>query len=66
MRHRLIIGVSREPPDREIVTCRHVTIRERFIRFLLGDKRKLTVIVPGTSVRTLSIEEERGKGDEQN
>lgn len=61
MKHTLRIGVSKEPQDGWIVSRRHVTVRERLVRLLLGDKQRLTVIVPGDSVKSLSIIEE---GDE--
>ena len=32
-------------------------MRERFLRFLLGEKRRLTIIVPGDSVRELAVSE---------
>jgi hypothetical protein len=35
------------------------------LRLLLGEKRRLTILVPGDSVKTLSIIEEGGKPDEQ-
>lgn len=69
MKHTLRIGVCKEHPPigpnraGRIVSCRHVTVRERMLRFLLGDKRRLTVIVPGNSVKTLSIIEEGGDDD---
>ncbi len=68
MKHTLKISVSRDSPDNGIVSCRHVTIREKLLRFLLGDKRRLTVIVPGDSVESLSINEvgEGGAEHEQN
>ena len=66
MKHTLRIGVCKEHPPNGIVSCRHVTVRERMLRFLLGDKRKLTVIVPGNSVKSLSIIEEGGDVNEQN
>jgi hypothetical protein len=66
MKHTLRISVSKEPPNGGIVGYRHVTMRERFLRFLLGDKRKLTVIVPGDSVKALSIEEEGVESSEPN
>lgn len=66
MRHTLRISVSKEPPGGGIVGCRHVAVRERLVRLLLGDKRRLTVIVPGDSVSTLSIVEEGGENSEQN
>ncbi len=65
MNHTLKISVSREPPYGGIVSCRHITMREKLLRFLLGDKRRLTVIVPGDSVKTLSIIEEGEKQSEQ-
>ena len=65
MKHTLRISVSKEPQDGGIVSCRHVTVRERLLRFLLGDKRRLTVIAPGNSVKELSIVEEGGEKLEQ-
>lgn len=66
MKHILKISVSKEPQDGGIVGCRHVTVREKLLRILLGDKRRLTVIVPGDSVKALSIVEEGGENREQN
>ena len=75
MRHTLKIGVAKTPPDNgsnradRIVSCRHVTVREKLIRFLFGAKQRLTVIVPGDSVESLSINEigaEGGEKHEQN
>ena len=65
MKHTLKISVTRDPND-GIVSCRHVTIREKLLRMLFGEKRRLTVIIPGHSVKALSIEEEGGEEDEQN
>jgi hypothetical protein len=65
MKHVLRIGVRKEHPPDGLVSCRRVAVRERLLRFLLGDKRKLTVIVPGDSVKTLSIIEEGGTQNEQ-
>lgn len=56
MQHTLKIGVGKETPsdgDRSpadsIVRCRKVDIRERLLRFLLGEKRRLTILVPHRS-----------------
>lgn len=68
MKHTLQISVSKETPEGGIVSCRHVTVREKFLRFLLGNRQRVTVIVPGDSVESLSINEvskEGGRGDEQ-
>ncbi len=57
MTHRLKISVSKEPQEGGILTCRSVTIRERFLRFLFGQKQRLTILVPGDSVDTIAISE---------
>jgi hypothetical protein len=57
MKHNLKISVSKHPQSGGIVSCRNVTIRERFLRFLLGDKQKLTILVPGDTVQEFSISE---------
>lgn len=60
MKHNLKIRVSKQPEYGGIVSCRHVTVRERLLRFLLGNPAKLTILVPGDSVETLSINEVAG------
>ena len=57
MEHTLRISVSKEPADGGIVSCRNVSVRERLVRFLLGEKQRLTIIVPGGSVRELAVSE---------
>ena len=70
MGHTLRIGVEKSPPADErdladrIVSCRRVTLRECLLRRLLGEQRRLTILVPGDSVKTLSIVEEGGKTNE--
>ena len=65
MKHTLKISVAQGPGD-GIVSCHHINIREKLLRMLFGPQRRLTVIIPGNSVKTLSIEEEGGEKDEQN
>lgn len=55
MKHNLKISVSKEPQKGGIVTCRNVTIRERILRFFLGDKQRVTILIPGDSVEELAI-----------
>lgn len=57
MKHNLKISVSKEPKKNGVVSCRNITVRERLLRFLLGDKQKLTIIVPGDTVSELAITE---------
>ena len=57
MKHTLQISVSKKPKNGGIVACRKVSVRERFLRFLFGNKTRLTVIVPGDTVEELEIKE---------
>jgi len=68
MRHQLKISVSRDPPEMRLVRCRRIPVRERFLRWLFGETRGVTVIIPGDTVETLSVEElpeEGGKPGER-
>ena len=55
MEHALKISVSNRPVNGDVVACRHVSVREKLRRWLLGNKTKLTIIVPGDSVSELAI-----------
>lgn len=67
MKHKLKISVSKQPQTGGIMTCRNLTVRERLLRFLLGDKRRVTVLIPGDSVGEIAICEtkEGGSTNEQ-
>ena len=54
MKHKLKISASKQPQTGGIVTCRNLTVRERLLRFILGDKRRVTVLIPGDSVGEMS------------
>ena len=67
MKHKLKISVLKEPPNGGIVTCRNISIRERLLRFLMGNKRRVTVLIPGDNVGKIEIcASEKGEGNEQN
>ena len=57
MRHKLEITVSKSQSNCGVVACRHVSVRERLLRLLLGNPAKLTVLVPGDSVDEVAISE---------
>ena len=62
MRHKVKISVSDVPETAGIVTYRTVGIRERLLRFLIGEKRKVAVLIPGDSVGEIAIcDEEKGE-----
>jgi hypothetical protein len=66
MRHQLKISVSNKPQTGGIVRCRNVTLRERFLRRILGEKQKLMILIPGDSVESLCIKEIDKKGEMEN
>ncbi len=57
MKHNLKISIARGPDSGGIVRCRTVSLRERVLRRLFGDMRRVTIIVPGDSVEALSVQE---------
>lgn len=65
MTHNLRIRLSGQPDTSGIVRCRTIPLRERLLRLLLGEQRKLTILIPGDSVDTLEIQEKQGGDHEQ-
>lgn len=63
MKHDLKISVSKKPIEDGVVRCKRVALRERLLRYLFGEKRRVMVIVPGDTVESVSITELPG-GDE--
>ena len=55
MEHNFKISVSKKPKSDGILSCRSISVRERILRFLLGRKQKLTILVPGDSVEEVAI-----------
>lgn len=66
MKHNLKISVSKQAKDDAIVSCRSIGVRERLMRFFLGEKKQVTILVPGDSVKEVAISEAKGgEADEQ-
>ncbi len=65
MRHNLEVSVFK-PADGGVVRCKRVGIRERLMRLLFGEIRRMTIIIPGETVDALRICEvpEGGEDDE--
>jgi len=57
MKHSLKISLAKETDSGGIVWCRTVPLRERLLRRLFGEMRRVTIIVPGGSVEELSVKE---------
>lgn len=62
MKHKLKISVSKQPQTGGIVTCKNLTVRERLLKFLFGEKRRVTVLIPGDSVGEIAICETKEGG----
>lgn len=63
MEHNLKIRVSKKPTNGRVASIRNVSMRERFLKYLFGNKQKLTIIVPGDTVRELAISEAKEGGE---
>lgn len=55
MKHNLHISVSDKPQKNGLVSCKDITLREKFLRMLFGKKQKLMILVPGDSIEELEI-----------
>ena len=66
MQHTLRISVSRKPQTGGVVAIRNISVRERILRFLLGEKHKLTILVPGDTVSDIEINQIKNGGNEEN
>lgn len=66
MKHKLKIRVSKEPQGGGIVQCRNISVREKLLTRLLGQKQRMMILFPGDTVSTVSITEiaEGGISDE--
>lgn len=61
MKHNLSISVSNK--NSKIVTCKNVSLREKFMRLMFGDLHKVAILLPGDSVEEVAITELAHGGD---
>lgn len=55
MKHNLHISVSDKPQRNGMVSCKSISMRDRFLRKLFGGKQKIVVLVPGDAIDELAI-----------
>lgn len=55
MKHNLHISVSDKPQRNGMVSCKCISLRERFLRKLFGNKQKIVILVPGDAIEELAI-----------
>ncbi|MDE3481714.1 hypothetical protein PV472_11020 [Clostridioides difficile] len=55
MKHNLHISVSDKPQRNGMVSCKSISLRERFLRMFFGRKQKIVILVPGDAIEELAI-----------
>ncbi len=61
MKHNLKISISNEDTTR-LVRYKKTSIREKILKILFGESKRITIIIPGDTVNELFItEEEEGE-----
>ena len=55
--NQVSIAVSKQPTRNGVVSFKHLTIRERLLRHLLGNPNHVMVIAPGDIVQQIKIKE---------
>lgn len=55
MKHNLQISVSDKPQRNNVIACKSITLRERFLRLIFGSKQKITILVPSENIAELTI-----------
>ena len=55
MRHNVNLTLGNQNKREQLINLRTISLRERLTRFLLGDKHKYTIVVPGDSIDQVTI-----------
>lgn len=63
MKHNLKVSVSKEPKNRGIAAIRNLSFRERILRLLLGESRRVVVFIPGDRIGEITISKEVSKNE---
>ena len=67
MKHKVKISVTNESPKGGIVTCKKKKMKRSLFKRLLGiDSDNVTIIIPGDSVKDVTIQEVAGAGGAKN
>lgn len=64
MRHNVEVSVTRQGGGGGLVRCNRVSIRERLMRLLFGEMRRMWIIIPDKTVDELRILEVPEGGEE--
>lgn len=55
MRHKVNLTLGKQAQREQLIKLQTISLRERIARFLLGDKQKYTLVVPGDSIEQVTI-----------
>ena len=64
MRKKLKVNVSKDPKTDGVISCKNLSVRERLLNFLFGNKRRVTILIPGDGVDEISISGEKEGGNQ--
>lgn len=66
MANKVSLSITRHPQQDGVVSMRHITIRKRLLRLMLGKPHHLMLIAPGKDVQQLQINEVKEASHEYN
>lgn len=67
MNHKLMISVANESPTNGIVACKKKTVKKRLFKRLFGtEPDRVTIIIPGDSVKDVTIQQVKENGGFKN
>lgn len=58
MKQKLKISVSKHPQPNSVMSCKEITIREKILRLLFGEKEQILIMIPGNNVSEVVISKE--------
>lgn len=62
MTHKVSIRVSQTRQPNGIVSCKHISLREKLLNKLFGRQKDMLILIPGKSVESMSISESHDQG----
>ena len=62
MEHNVKIAVSKSPAEGGIIACKVIPIKNKILRKVMGDIDRMTIIIPGDTVKDITISEVKEGG----
>lgn len=61
---KMKISVTKEPVENAMVSCKQVKISKKIFKKIFGEKATVTIITPGSSVKSIEICEAKVGGSD--